>query len=150
VVRAFLVATGLLAAFMTILTVLSTRSFRRIARSRAGQGFPEFAASFEGSSVPEEIQRAVFAAIKKNWVYSMRDFPARADDPLDLYPLDVDDLEKTINELAQAFGKEKPMLNVWKGQPLQTVGDIARLIAHLPTPEEVRVEGIRRLWTDAD
>lgn len=149
-VRSFLIGTGLVAAFMTILTVLSSRSFRRIARSRDGQGFSEFTASFAGSNVPDEIQIAVFAAIQKNWAYSIPDFPVRADDSFDMYPLDMDDLENTIYELAKTCGKERPMLNVWKGQPLLTVGDIARLIAYLPTPEQVRVEGIRRLWTDAD
>jgi hypothetical protein len=141
-VRAVLITLGLFAVFGAIAMARQSRAARRIAKSRRGQGFLEFAASFEGSDVPEQIQRKVFEYAQNNW-YA---YPVRAEDAL--YPLDEEDLEDAILELARACGKEAPLLNVWKGRPIATAGDIARLIAHLPTSEEVRVEGSRRLWTD--
>jgi hypothetical protein len=117
-----------------------------LAQSRAREGFPEFSASLSG--VPEDVQRKVFEYVQSHWASEVTRFPVRAEDPFELYPLDEDELEKSLYQLAQACGKERPLLNVWKGNPVLTVGDIARLIANLPTQEEVRVEGIRRLWTD--
>ena len=144
--RAVLITLGLFAILAIFATVRQSRAFRRLALSRAGVGFAEFSGALPG--VPEEIQRNVFEYVQKNWILGIDQFPVRAEDSFDVYPLDEGQLEDSIYELANACGKEKPMLNVWKGQPLLTVGDIARLIAHLPTPEEVRVEGTRRLWTD--
>jgi hypothetical protein len=147
-VRAVLLALGLFAVFIVIVSVRQWRALRHLARSREGQGFAEFAASFDGSHLPHDVQRRVFEHIQKNGVTGFSRFPVRAEDQFDIYLGDVDDLECAIYELAAACGREKPLLKVWKGQPISTVGDLARFIARLPTPEEVRVEGSRRLWTD--
>jgi hypothetical protein len=146
-VRAVLLTLGLLVAFIAVSMFRQSRAFRRLARSRTGEGFPEFSAHFAGSDVPEDVQRKVLEFAQQNW-YGIPNFPVRATDALGDLPIDDEDLEDAIIELARACGKEKPMLNVWKGQPILTVGDLARSIAHLPTPEEIRTEGIRRLWTD--
>jgi hypothetical protein len=100
--------------------------------------------------VPEDVQRKVFEYVQKNWVHRVNQFPVHAEDAFGVYPIDDDDLEDAIYTLAEACGKEKPMLNVWKGRTMGTVGEPARFIAHPPTPEEVRLEGTRRLWMDAD
>jgi hypothetical protein len=147
-VRAILIAIGLVVAFALIGIIRRSLFLCRLARSRKGEEFPDFSASFGASNVPVAIQRNVFEYIQKSSSSGLSRFPIRAEDPFDLHLGDVDDLEDAINELANACGKERPLLNIWKGQPISTVGDLARLIAHLPTPDEVRVEGSRRLWTD--
>jgi hypothetical protein len=38
---------------------------------------------------------------------------------MELYPLDDDD-----SKLTKAYGKEQPLMSVWSGNPILTVGDL--------------------------
>jgi len=150
VLQGFLEYVPLLAILAIIVYVRGRRALQRLAWKRAGHGFPEFAAYFEYSDVPEEVQRRVFEYVQRNWAIEIAEFPVHAEDSIDIYPLDEDQLEDTIFDLAETCGKQKPVMNILQVRPIRSVADLTRLIAHLPTPEEVRIEGIRRLWTDAD
>jgi hypothetical protein len=59
-VYAFLVTLGTLSVFLVIASMRQWRAYRRLAGSREGQGFPDFATSFVGSDVPEDVQLKVF------------------------------------------------------------------------------------------
>lgn len=98
---------GLVVAFAVVGAIRQSLAMRRLARSRDGQGFPDFSAIFEASNVPVEIRPKVFDYIQKNSACGGSRFPIRAEDPLDLYLGDVDDLEDAINDLAAACGKER-------------------------------------------
>ena len=144
--RAILIAIGIFAIVLVIITIRQSLGFRRLARSRAGEGFEDFSNSLPG--VPEEIKRKVYEYVQNHWTYEITGLAVHADDNIDLYPLDDDEIEEAIFSLAEACEKERPLLNVWKGNPISTIGDLAKLIAHLPAPGEARGEGSRRLWTD--
>ena len=135
----------------SVLAVIGLRgstAFRRLAESRSGQGFAGFSRSMP--EVPEEIKQNVYDYVQINWAQQVKGFAVCADDViLSIYPIGPEELEDALRELPKACGKMPPLLNVWAGGPVETVGDLARLMAHLPTQEEVKGEGVSRLWTDA-
>jgi hypothetical protein len=99
--------------------------------------------------VPDSIQRKVFEYVQENWASEVRGFPVRANDNLlETYSIDTEEVEAAMLELPELCGREKPLLSLWKGQPIGSVGDLARFVANLPTAEEVQEEGVRRLWTN--
>jgi hypothetical protein len=134
--------------FFLIVFVVGRHRLRRLARSRSGEGFAEFNASFSGSDIPEYIQRNVFEYCQEAYASTVREFPVRAHDSLLNYFDDDGELQEAIYKLAEKCGKERPLLNVWQGKPIANIGDLVRFLAWLPTPEEVRDGGGRRLWID--
>ena len=86
--------------------IWNANRIRKLARSRPGESYETFRASFAVDAVPEEILLSVYA--KLQW-HSSGGFPSRADDCLwKIHRLGAEDFEDAVAEVLAECHRELP------------------------------------------
>jgi hypothetical protein len=127
--RVLPVLSGAAAIFLAGNSWLRYRA-KRLARSRSGTGFDDFAAYFSAEQIPQDKLRVVYEYLQ-DW-QSVKDFPVHATDDLyKVYGICDEDLDDAVVELAAKWSVVLPA-DVGGIAPLHTVADLVHLLARLP------------------
>ena len=104
---------------------------KRLAESRRGTGFENFAAYFWAEQIPQDKLRVVYDYLQ-DWQRPVKDFPVHATDDLyKVYGICEEDLDDAVIELAEKWRVSLPAR--FEGvDPVHTVADLVRLLARLP------------------
>src|SRR3954470_11046896 len=102
----------------TVLVVLATAATwlfrlraRRIARSRAGESYEDFAAHFVRQGIEDEVIVAVYRYFQRRMRRNVEHFPVRAgDDVTEVYGIIEDDVDDAVEELLA--GRARPTLGL--------------------------------------
>jgi hypothetical protein len=124
-VKVWLLLSGIVATFLAGNWWLRYRE-HKLADSRRGQGFENFAAYFSGENIPADKLCHVYDYFQ-NW-QSVKTFPVLpGDDLYKVYGIVDDDVDDAVVELADRWGAKLPV--TFAGlPPVRIVADVVRLL----------------------
>ena len=128
----WLLLSGIVASFVAGNSLLRYRE-QKLADSRRGQGFEDFAACFSGENIPLDKLRVVYDYFQR-W-QSVKNFPVHPNDDLyKVYGIVDDDVDDAVIEMADGWRAKLPATA--KGvRPVRTVADVVHLLHQLPPQE---------------
>jgi|GEM_PF-4307336 len=111
--------------------IWNEKRIRKLTRSRPGENYETFRASFAIDEVPGEILSAVYAKLQS---YSNGGFPVRADDCLwEVYRLGAEDFEDAVDDvLAECQRQLPPNFRELGPVIVNTVRDFAMFVEACP------------------
>lgn len=130
--KVWLLLSGIVASFLAGNSLLRYRE-KKLANSRLGQGFEDFAAYFAGEDIPLAKLRLVYDYFQ-NW-QSVINFPVNPNDDLyKVYGIVDDDVDDAVIEVADSWRAKLPAS--FEGlRPVRTVADVVYLLHQLPPQE---------------
>ena len=127
---------ALLIVFGALALILAGNGFtyyraKKLAQSRRGTGFENFAAYFWAEQIPRDKLRVVYDYLQ-DWQQPVKDFPVHATDDLyQVYGICDGDLDDAVLELAEKWRVVLPAR--FEGvDPVRTVADLVYLLARVP------------------
>ena len=127
--NAWLLLSGIVAGFLAGNSLLRYRE-QKLADSRRGQGFEDFATYFSGENIPLNKLHLVYDYFQR-W-QSVKNFPVHPNDDLyKVYGIVDDDVDDAVIELAGEWRAKLPA--TFEGlRPVRTVADVVHLLHQLP------------------